>query len=170
VPYPIDGGYSSGGYSSGYAVHSPPPGYYDPIFGVYTPPVNNYSPYQPMQPQQQQTPTVVINQNFQTDAVHPQLRDYSNVPLPEPGVTVAPPAPAPGAQAAAPDDQPTLFLIAMQDHTIIPAIAYWVQGDTLNYVTMKGTQNHVSLALVDRELSKQLNDERNLPFRLPAAQ
>ncbi len=41
----------------------------------------------------------------------------------------------PGALA---DDQPTIFLIAMQDHTIRPVIAYWVQGDTLHYVSREG--------------------------------
>ena len=159
VPYPVDG------FSSGYTVHNPPPGYYDPIFGGYTPAYSS-GPYDNPQ---LAAPTVVINQNFQTDAVHPQFRDYSNVQLPEPGVTTAPPGPA-AAQAAPADDQPTLFLIAMRDHTIFPALAYWVQGDTLNYITLQGTQNHVSLSLVDRDLSKQLNGERNVPFRLPAAQ
>jgi hypothetical protein len=110
-------------------------------------------------------PTVIINQNFQTDSVRPQFRDYSNVQLPEPGTVATPPA-APGALA---DDQPTIFLIAMQDHTIRPVIAYWVQGDTLNYISQDGVMNHVSLALVDRDFSKQLNAERNVPFALPVA-
>jgi hypothetical protein len=121
-------------------------------------------------------PTVIINQNFQTDSVRPQLRDYSNVPLPEPGaVTVPPGAPQPAAPPVATtapralaDDQPTVFLIAMQDHTIHPVIAYWVQGDTLNYISLDGAPNHVSLALVDRDFSKQLNTERKVPFALPA--
>ena len=175
VPYPM-GGFSSDGFSSGYSVHNPPPGYYDPIFGGYTPGPNMlpYGALPGAQPGgQPAAPTVVINQNFQTDAVRPQFRDYSNVPLPEPGVTTAPPSPdaaQTAPQAAPADDQPTLFLIAMKDHTIFPAIAFWVQGDTLNYVTLQGAQNHVSLSLVDRDLSKQLNGERNVPFRLPAAQ
>ena len=57
----------------------------------------------------------------------------------------------------------------MQDHTILPVIAYWVDGDTLNYITVKSAVNHVSLAEVDRDFSKQLNAERNVPFALPAA-
>jgi hypothetical protein len=115
------------------------------------------------------TPTVVINQNFQTDPVRPQFRDYSNVQLPEPGVTIAPPS-SPAAQAPPADDQPVVFLIALRDHTILPAVAYWVQGDTVNYITLQGAQNHVSLALIDRDFSRQLNAERKVPFRLPAAQ
>jgi hypothetical protein len=120
-------------------------------------------------------PTVIINQNFQPDSVRPQLRDYSNVPLPEPGaVTVPPGAPAQPAfppvatTPALADDQPTIFLIAMQDHTIHPVIAYWVQGDTLNYISLDGAPSHVSLTLVDRNFSKQLNAERKVPFALPA--
>jgi hypothetical protein len=56
----------------------------------------------------------------------------------------------------------------MQDHTIHPVIAYWVQGDTLNYISVDGVPNHVSLALVDRNFSRQLNAERQVPFALPA--
>jgi len=58
-------------------------------------------------------------------------------------------------------------LIAMKDHTILPSIAYWVMNDTLNYVTVEGSMNRVSLELVDREFSKQLNDERHVEFKLP---
>ena len=113
-------------------------------------------------------PTVIINQNFQTDSVHPQFRDYSNVPLPRARRRrrLRPRAPVQGALA---DDQPTIFLIAMQDHSIRPVIAYWVQGDTLHYVSREGVLDQVSLALVDRDFSKQLNAERNVPFALPAA-
>jgi hypothetical protein len=149
VPYPVYGS----GYGMGYA--------YD---GFYATDYNQGPGYTDATPV---PPTVIINQNFQTDSVRPQLRDYSNVQLPEPGVVAAPPAtPTPGALA---DDQPTIFLIAMQDHTIRPVIAYWVQGDTLNYINQDGVMNHVSLALVDRDFSKQLNAERNVPFALPAA-
>ena len=109
-----------------------------------------------------QPPVVIINQNFRPDTVNPVMRDYSETPLPEstmrrydqPGVN---------------DDQPTVFLIALKDHTIFPAVAYWVEGDTLNYITTQGSLNRASLELVDREFSKQLNDERHIEFRLPAA-
>lgn len=161
VPYGYAGGYGFDGfYPGGYrSVYNPAPGTYDPIFGGYNPGPVLPEPVQP-------TPTVIINQNFQTDTVRPQLRDYSNVQLPEPGAVTTPPAPPATALA---DDQPTIFLIAMQDHTIYPVIAYWVQGDTLNYISLKGEQNRVSVALVDRDLSKQLNAERKVPFALPAA-
>jgi hypothetical protein len=125
---------------------------------------------------------VVINQNFQPDTLHPVLNDYSNVPLPPPGAVQTPPSAAgapnvqqlnqSGAQplGGAPlrDDQPTIFLIAMKDHTIYPVIAYWVDGDTLNYVTVETVVKRVPLDQVDRDLSRQLNDQRNVEFKLPS--
>ena len=55
----------------------------------------------------------------------------------------------------------------MKDHTIYPAIAYWVENDTLNYITEQGVRNRVSLGLVDRDFSVQLNKERDIDFALP---
>ena len=167
VPYPIYGSgfgfdnFYPGGYPS---VHNPAPGTYDPIFGGYNPGPAYAAPYQG-EPTDS-TPTVIINQNFQTDSVRPQFRDYSNVQLPEPGAVAAPPS---QQGSALPDDQPTIFLIAMQDHSIRPVIAYWVQDDKLHYVTRDGVLDQVSLSQVDRDFSKQLNAERNVPFALPAA-
>ena len=59
IPYPIYGGYGMGyGYDGFYANdNNPGPG-------------NAYSAEQAPAP-----PTVIINQNFQTDSVHPQFRD-----------------------------------------------------------------------------------------------
>ena len=81
-----------------------------------------------------------------------------------------PPSPAPYREeppADRPDTPPTIYLIAMTDHAILPAIAYWVDGDTLSYITPEGNQNRISLALVDRDFSKKLNDDRHIEFKLP---
>jgi len=159
VPYPVYGfGYGAGYVLDGFYAndYNPAASGYDP---GYTDPYSADAAPAP--------PTVVINQNFQTDSVRPQFRDYSNVPLPQPGIVAVPPG-SNRAPTALPDDQPTIFLIAMQDHSIHPVIAYWVLGDTLNYITVEGAPNKVSLALVDRDFSKQLNAERNVPFALPA--
>jgi hypothetical protein len=169
VPYPA---YVGGGYYSGYV--APPAGYgygYDPSYGAYPPGAGYYSDpgyaapgygpgYGPpgYTDPSQQPPVVIVNPNYRPDSVNPVLRDYSNTPLP----------PA-AAQTPPPDDQPTIYLIAMKDHTIFPALAYWVEGDTLNYITSEGARNRASLALVDRDFSKQLNDERNVEFKLPPA-
>ena len=117
-------------------------------------------------PQQQYMgPQVVINQNFAPDVARPIVREY--VPDANGGIRVY----GPQSSAAAPDttvaeESPT-FLIAFKDHTIYAAIAYWVEGDTLHYVTNQSTHNQVSLDLVDRELSDRLNRERQVDFRLP---
>lgn len=121
-----------------------------------------YAP-EPPAPPDAPTPTVIINQNFQTEPVRPILRDYSNVPLPEPGTVKVPPG------SALADDQPTIFLIALRDRTILPVIAYWVDVNTLHYVTPQSVPNEVSLDQVDRDFSRKLNADRHVPFTLPAA-
>lgn len=157
VPYavPYDPFYSGYGYGGSYYGA---PGPYDPSYGGYDP-NGGYGPAPA------QAPVVVINQGYQPDNVHPLVRDYSNTPLPQAGVVQTPPATGGTAQS---DDEPTIFLIAMKDHTIYPVIAYWVDKDTLNYVTVETTVKRVPLDQVDRDLSKQLNDQRNVEFKLPA--
>jgi hypothetical protein len=58
-------------------------------------------------------------------------------------------------------------LIAFKDHTIYSAVAYYVEGDTLHYFTEGNVHNQVSVSLVDRQLTEQLNRERNVDVRLP---
>lgn len=108
------------------------------------------------------SPVAVFNPDFQTEPVNPTIIDYSNTPLPEPASDTD--------ENGLKDDQPTIFLIALTDHTVVAAIAYWVDGDTLNWVSRDAKQNHMSLSLVDRAFSKQLNDERHVEFKLPPAQ
>jgi hypothetical protein len=57
----------------------------------------------------------------------------------------------------------------MKDHTIFPAVAYWVEDNTLNYITTQGVHNSASLDGVDRDFSKLLNSQRHIDFALPAA-
>jgi hypothetical protein len=79
------------------------------------------------------------------------------------------PAELPDANGQLPSEKPTIYLLAMTDHTIIPSISYWVQGDTLNYITTEASQNAMSLSLLDRDFSRQLNDSRGVEFKLPIA-
>lgn len=106
-------------------------------------------------------PVAVVNQDYQTDSVNPSIIDFANVPQAEPAANTD--------ENGLKDDQPTIFLIALTDHTVVAAIAYWADGDTLNWVSRDAKQNHMSLSLVDREFSKQLNDERHVEFKLPPA-
>src|SRR5262249_20352087 len=111
------------------------------------------------------------------EPINPVIRDYSDTNLPDaPAVRTyqapgPPPLPDPRdvAAARAESERPTIFLIAFKDQRIVPALAFWVdQGsDTLNYVTRDQTINHVSLDLIDRDFSRQLNRERGLEFKVP---
>jgi hypothetical protein len=139
-------------------VYYPRPGYAVPypvfIGGGYYAPAGDYGYANPQ-------PVAVVNPEFQPDSVNPMITDYSNAALPEPAANTD--------ENGLRDDQPTIFLIALTDHTVVAAIAYWVDGDTLNWVSRDAKQNHMSVSLVDRDFSKQLNDERHVEFKLPPA-
>jgi hypothetical protein len=107
---------------------------------------------------EQPAPAALVNPNFQPDTGNPAMVDFSNVPAAQT---------ADDTQLR--DDQPTIFLIALTDHTVVAAIAYWADGDTLNWVSREAKVNRMSLSLVDRDFSKQLNDERHVEFKLPPA-
>ena len=131
------------------------------------------------QPQQQQlpnitvvnapqpSPSVIINQNYAPDHVQPVMREYSGGPDLGSYQAPVPSHPEPVKRAAAPDDDsPTIYLIALTDGMVYPAYAYWLEGDTLHYITTKHSHNRTSLALVDERLSDQLNRERRIEFKL----
>jgi hypothetical protein len=143
VPYAL-GGYYGGSYYGDQGMAPAAPGY----------------------PQQQYMgPQVVINQNFVPDVARPIVREY--VSDANDGIRFyGPQSQAAQSETPVAEESPT-FLIAFKDHTIYSAIAYWVEGDTLHYVTNQSTHNQVSLDLVDRELSDRLNRERQVDFRLP---
>jgi len=167
MPYPvvIDPFYSSYAGPMGDAgggFYQPEPGYYDPIWGIYNPGPQDAAPQAQAQPQ---SPTVVINQNFQPDTVHPVMHDYSNVQLPDPTFKQVA---GPSGAAAAGNDQATIYLIARKDHTIIPVLGYWLDKGALSYVTVDSVIGRVPLDQVDREFSQHLNDERHVEFQLPS--
>ena len=106
---------------------------------------------------EQPAPVAAVNPNYQPDSATQAMIDFSNVPA---------------AQATddtqLKDDQPTIFLIALTDHTVVAAIAYWVDGDTLHYFTSGNTHNQVSLSLIDRDMTQRLNKESGIDLKLPA--
>jgi endonuclease YncB( thermonuclease family) len=71
----------------------------------------------------------------------------------------------PSASAGTIGSQANVF-IAFKGH-VCTAIAYWVQGDTLHYITAQGSHNQVSLVLVDRTTSAKLNSGRLVKLVLP---
>ena len=115
--------------------------------------------------QQPSAPTVVINQNFIPQTASPVVRDY--MPDSTGGIQVYPPRPVQAQTEANSAPEIPSFLIAFKDHTIYAAVGYWVECDTLHYITAGNTHNQVSLDLVDRELSNRLNGERGVNFLLP---
>ena len=125
-----------------------------------------YGPAQPDQPPSDVTggnppaqPPVVINQYFgpaPTDQGPPPDAAASNFHYYQ----------APSNSDTAPSD-PSYYLIAFKDHTVYSAVAYYTEGDTLHYFTSGNVHNQVSLSLVDRQLTSQLNRERNVDVRLP---
>lgn len=121
---------------------------------------------------QQPPPQVIINNSYVPDTAKPVLREYSPGELPESNVRVyegpSKPRSEPAARASRSimDEKATIYLVALKDGTIRQAIGYWVQDDTFHYVTPNSSVNHVSIDMVDRERSIELNAERKLEFEL----
>ena len=63
--------------------------------------------------------------------------------------------------------EPAHYLIAFKDKSIYSAVAYWVDGDTIHDFTAGNTHNQASVSLVDRELTRRIN-EGGLEVKLPA--
>ncbi len=187
-------GYSRGFANPGHANHPyhgstvivPYPVYYGGYYGYdpsLTPNPSGYAPgaaYGPGDDSAQSgpgLPPVVINQNFVPPQANPQVRDYpgdqqQSQTQEQSGMKLyqAPPSHPyadAAAQRSAANDQPTIYLIALRDHSIVQALGYWMEGSTLHYVSAEHTLNQLSIDLVDRDLSQRLNDERGLEFRLP---
>lgn len=153
-PYavPVYYGYGyGGGFGSGYSA-------------VEQPPVTivNETPPQP---------TVIINQYYTPDGRPSQnqvqdgnsggVRSYQ-APVPSNSEPEAFDEP----RSLVSEQKPTLYLIAYRDGSIYATLAYWIEGDTLNYITAQGAHNRASLDLIDRALSEQLNRERRVDFSL----
>lgn len=171
-------------------------GYYGPTGGAYAPDPNYVYPQQDPQMVMAPNgaPSVIINQNFIPDRAYPVVQNYGDQGEPQgapqsgmklyqsPSNPYADRAPAPQTQQPStqqpvvqqpqvrtvqPDDQPTIYLLAFKDHNIVPALGYWMEGNTLHYVSVEHSMNQVSLDLIDRDLSQRLNDERGVEFKLP---
>jgi hypothetical protein len=164
------GGYShrgAGGRTAAYAVPVFVGGYgYGYGYGYAPPPEPVYVP----EPQQA-PPTVIINQYFSPDTANAVVHDYTSSDLPQPALkSYQAPVPPPSKPAPTADEsRATIHLIAYKDQTIYPAVGYWIEGETLNYITLQGTLNRASLELIDKEFSEQLNRERGVEFSLDPA-
>src|ERR1039458_882005 len=158
------GGYR-GGYYGGYGGYYSPyfysgyglgywPGYADYGYDYGSYPANSYSAYQP-------SPNVTVvyappaaPATVYVERAGPQRDEY--------GQEIQRPR-------SAPDSDSSIYLIAFRDRSIFAAVAYWVEGGTLHYVTQEHEQKQVPLSTVDRDLSDKLNRERGVAFSLPAS-
>jgi hypothetical protein len=162
--YPL-GGVSSAGPRNFRGIGRPPaprvypygyswyvPNYYnwgdDSYYSAPTPPPAPDAAAAPQQP-------VIINQYF-------GAQDRSEEPAPQ----AAPndPPQAAGDPIGIPQNY---YLIAYRNHAVYSALAYWVEDKTLHYVTTQNTHNQASLDLIDLDLTKSLNQTRDVPFSIP---
>lgn len=60
-----------------------------------------------------------------------------------------------------------VWLVALSDGTIRAVKYYWLEDDTLTYITRDGNSSSVPLSEVDLSFTIQLNRERGVEFRLP---
>jgi hypothetical protein len=151
IPYPFP--VYAGGFEGGYPQQAP-----------------NVTIVMPPQYAAQSGAPVTINQNFLPQGSKPVVQEYgpgAAEPAPEDSSSLRmyqAPSAAPARQA---QEAPVTFLIALKDSSVYSAVAYWVDGESLNYITPQGKHNQVSLSLVDRSLSTRLNTGNKVEFRLP---
>jgi hypothetical protein len=142
VPY-FAGGYGYGGYGYGY---SDPSAYVDPnAVPAPVPPVAT-------------APPVIINQYFGVPAGGPAPEGQDD---PSVRIYSQPSAQPMGDGQASPDAR--TYLIAYKDHSVYTALAYWIEGHTLNYVTTSNTHNQADLSLIDVDFTTKLNQDRGMP-------
>jgi hypothetical protein len=134
-------------------------GYWPGYYPYYAYDSYGYYPYGAGYATYQTNPNVTVvyppNQGYNAAAGVPAIRQYDQY-----GQEVRPSV-APGSSGS------PIYLIAFNDHVIRAAAAYWVDGQTLHYVTLEHQEMQVPLNTVDRSMSLQLNTERRIPFQLP---
>ncbi len=95
----------------------------------------------------------------------PSGTPYAPLPAPEGVTTYVVPRRENSATESSAAPAKRSYLIALKSSSIYAATDYWVQGDTLHYITTSGAHNQVSLDQVDQDFTTQLNRERGLDFR-----
>jgi hypothetical protein len=118
-------------------------------------------------------PPVIIDQNFASPRDASHFANQYPVTGPEFGPPVSQtPANSCGSSVQATPKavenggKPTIYLIAFKDHSIVEALGYWTEGTMFHYVSVEYAFNHASIALLDPDLSRRLNRERGIKFKL----
>ncbi len=146
--------YSGFSYGWGYPYYGWDYGYSYPSYSY---PAYSYPAYSYASPSYApQSPVVVVNEQPAAYTTPPPARDYRD----DSGNQAEDRSPAPYRQP--------VYKIALQDHRILSALAYWVKDGTFHYVTTEHELKELPIPAVDRRFSEQLNRDLGLSFRLPA--
>jgi hypothetical protein len=163
----FDGFRSFGGYRNSYLGFGLGYGYGVPYYG-YDPYLwSDYAPYDygyaaapavtVVYPQQQQSMAPIYV--APPERANPVTHEYDQYGQELHGSSAPPPA---NTRASSP-----IYLFAFHDHMIRAANAYWVDGKTLHYVTLQHEEKQAPLDTLDRDLTLQLNRERQVRVQLP---
>jgi hypothetical protein len=94
--------------------------------------------------------------------------------LPEPA-SYSPPPPPPARPELqsytwpeSGSDPAAVFAIISKDGIVRPAVAVWVQGDVVHYITPEDHDGRLALDSVDREATRSTNAAKHLVLALPA--
>lgn len=132
-----------------------------PAYG-YTDPAVTYYPDQPAPPPQP------VEQSFAPPAPEQPREPADDPNAAQPAEDYTPrfiqsPAPTPQEWAMS---EGHYYLIAAKDHSVYTALAYWMEGGALHYVTPLNAHSQITLDLLDLPLTKKLNSGRGLGFNL----
>ena len=165
------------GYPFAYSVYVP--SYFDyavdPSYApMVVPPQPDLPPQQIYGQQAPPPPPVIINQYFVQGPGGPPVtvppggdappQAYSQPPYPQ--------GPYPQGFNGLPPGDPrglpeTFYVIAFKDRSFYSALAYWIEGTTLHYVTTQNTHNQAALDLIDIDMTTKLNQNQPVPFSIP---
>jgi hypothetical protein len=80
---------------------------------------------------------------------------------------IYPPAqPAPVVEVPPSPEQPN-YLLAFKDRNIYSAVAYWIDGGTIHYITSGNQHNQATIDLLDRPLTERLSKGSGYEVKLP---
>jgi hypothetical protein len=134
-------------------------GFFPYSYPIYSYPAYNY-PYYPAYSYPPQAPNIVI---YPTETTPPPLAVYEPPPPVRPQIHEY--------RESSPSSEkyePVIYLIAFKNQDNIRAAeAYWMEGETLHYVTLEHAHKQAPLDSIDRAFSIKLNRQRRVDFRLP---
>jgi hypothetical protein len=99
------------------------------------------------------------------------INQYFSAPPPLPGDIATSPAHAAGVNPVESGDllapAEDYYLIAYRNRSMYTAVSWWVEGNTLHYITTQNVHNQAALDLIDLEKTIRLNQGLSVPFSIP---